>query len=553
MAANPAAPAENLLLQQSCALPGDTALSLAQARASSGWICGPSGEDVSRPYVWLRIDGANFPRGEDLLLRTDSLGFRQITTVTELRDGRLIVRRYDPDDLGRYWTLATRFAVPIVRADQQAARLWVRIDEPLDRNTATLVSVETVAEDASQRLSGMVLFALFCGMQLVAAIYSLALAIALRSRFALWHGLSAALFLTYTVSASSLLFMMVPDLSLWHRSAISYLTLALSIAVLPPFLTSFLEQGALPRWLVRLMLIAGGVIAAGGIGFVLLAQALPFVTRPIYHLSFLPLIIVAIVAAVVAWRRGSKAVRMTTLAWAPPALVAVDRILRGLNLYIAPTEWDFAFYGAMAWQSVFMAMALNWRIGIIRRERDLAMAQEQVQGKLAQTDVLTGLPNRRAFDQRTWRKGDYLAILDADHFKHVNDRYGHQTGDRVLVALGGELTRCTVEAGACLSAFRLGGEEFAVVVTARSAEMAALQVNVLRHRLSSAIATVMPEIAEPVTVSAGLAVIGESGLEDAYRAADTALYKAKHAGRDRLCYELDQTGTALIFPRPKAA
>lgn len=375
-AAGIAAPAHQLLLPHACALPGDKPLSLAQARAAPGWICGPSGEEVSRPYVWLRIDGAGFPRGEGLLLRTDSLGFRQITTVTELAGGRLVTRRYDARDLGRYWTLATRFAVPIAGADQQVRRLWLRIDEPLDRNTATLVSVTTVARDASERLHGMVLFALFCGMQLVAAIYSLALAIALRSRFALWHGLSAGLFLTYTVSASSLLFMMVPTLSLWDRSAISYLTLALSVAVLPPFLISFLERGVLPRWLDRMMLATGVIIAAGGTGFILLAQALPFVTRPVYHLSFLPLILVAVVAAVVAWRRGSQAVRMVTLAWAPPALVALDRILRGLNLYIAPTEWDFAFYAAMAWQSVFMAMAINWRIGIIRRERDLAQAQE---------------------------------------------------------------------------------------------------------------------------------------------------------------------------------
>src|SRR5690606_17686425 len=106
---------------------------------------------------------------------------------------------------------------------------------------------------------------------------------------------------------------------------------------------------------------------------------------------------------------------------------------------------DFAFYGSMAWQSVVMAAAITWRIGRIRSERDLAQAQEQALGTLALTDGLTGVPNRRAFDTRQWREGDYLAIIDADHFKRINDRHGHQAGDDVLRAIGGHLARVVAE------------------------------------------------------------------------------------------------------------
>lgn len=548
------AAATQMLLPQACVLVSEVPLSFDDARKAGGWNCNPTAEDVAFDHVWLRVDGDRIAPGEDLLLRTDSLGFDQLTTVTELHGGKVRTLGYGGDALGRYWTVATQFAVPLLYAGERAERIWVGIDHPLDRNTATLASLVTVADDDAQKLYGMALFALFVGMLLVVAIYSLSLSISLRSVFALWHGTMVVLFLGYTVAASSLVFMVLPDLSLWQRSAASYLLLALSMAMVPPFFLLYLEQGILPRWVRRTMVAAGMVAAAGGIGFVLLAHQFPFVARPLYHASFIPALLTFAAFCPLAWYRGSKAIRLVALAWSMPVLVGIDRIARGLNIYVLPTEWDFAFYAAMAWQSVVMAAAITWRIGQIRSERDLARAQEQALGALALTDGLTGVPNRRAFDTREWREGDYLAIIDADHFKHVNDRHGHQAGDDVLRAIGGHLSRVVAEPGPVLAAFRLGGEEFALLVKARTSDEAALAVNRLRRDLSATVRSVVAAVSEPLSLSGGLARIGADGVVAAYRAADRALYKAKNSGRDLLCYETGEAhGSAMIFPRKRQA
>lgn len=536
-----------------CVLASAHPITLDQARASSQWNCAPQPDDYTYRNLWVRLPAPPGRVAEPMVLRSDALAMGGIDVAVDLADGRQRHQHYTADQVARRWTMGTAFALPLLDSGEQATAIWIRVDQPLDRVNALMATVVPQAQDLEERTFYMALFGLFSGMLLIVAVYALSLSLALRSWFSLWHGAMVTFLLIYTLSSSSLLHMFVPGLSMWQRSATSYLSMGLSMAMMGPLMVTFLERHALPRWAVRQAYGASMIAGLAGISFALVGDWFPFISRPVYHVAFLPAVPCFLQLCFLAWRRGSTAVRVVALAWIAPVAVGVERTLRGMNLYVLPAEWDYAFYLAMALQSIIMAAGITWRIGILRRERDVAQAQERAQVRLAQTDVLTGLPNRRAFDARKWRKGDYLAILDADHFKRVNDRHGHQMGDAVLVALGEELSSCTAEWGTTVSAFRLGGEEFVVVVSARSAELAALQVNVLRHRLSAAVRSAVPQMGEPLTVSAGLAVVGADGVQEAYRAADRALYKAKNAGRDRLCYELDQTGTALIFPRPKAA
>jgi diguanylate cyclase (GGDEF)-like protein len=156
------------------------------------------------------------------------------------------------------------------------------------------------------------------------------------------------------------------------------------------------------------------------------------------------------------------------------------------------------------------------------------------------TDHLTGLANRRRFERqlerevaRTRRFGRpfCLLLIDIDHFKLVNDTYGHDAGDDVLRRLGNALQAGT--RGIDTSA-RIGGEEFAVILTetdfARGLEVA--------ERLRSAVSeTEMPSAAR-ITVSIGLSEFDAAATRDArelYAAADAALYEAKRRGRDRVC------------------
>lgn len=157
--------------------------------------------------------------------------------------------------------------------------------------------------------------------------------------------------------------------------------------------------------------------------------------------------------------------------------------------------------------------------------------------ELASTDQLTGLPNRRAFNDylaaqvaqaRRHGRPLSLAMLDIDHFKRVNDTHGHPGGDRVLRTLSDRL-RTHARAGEMLA--RIGGEEFALVIPDADAE-AALTAGERLHRL------VRDEPIAPagtVTISVGLATLtGEESDDDLLRRADRALYAAKQAGRDRV-------------------
>ncbi|HTI32518.1 MAG TPA: diguanylate cyclase, partial [Miltoncostaea sp.] len=165
-----------------------------------------------------------------------------------------------------------------------------------------------------------------------------------------------------------------------------------------------------------------------------------------------------------------------------------------------------------------------------------ASAREELT-RLAQTDALTGLANRRAFEARLHeevgrarRDGSPLSVvvLDMDHFKEVNDRHGHEEGDRTLATLAARM-RSTTRASDMIA--RIGGEEFAWLLPATDSDGA----EVLAERLRGVIAAEPFGAAGTRTISGGVAALGPD--DDALallRRADARLYAAKAAGRDRV-------------------
>ncbi len=168
--------------------------------------------------------------------------------------------------------------------------------------------------------------------------------------------------------------------------------------------------------------------------------------------------------------------------------------------------------------------------------------QSEAFERQAQEDVLTGLPNRRAFDPALSRALDWardgerpltLAMLDVDHFKAVNDEYSHSTGDAVLREVGRMLS------GACRAtdlAARVGGEEFAVIFHDTTLEQAQAICERLRQRFHSQ-RNWAGVVGLQICFSAGLAQFNANGETETQllQRADGALYLAKHSGRDRIC------------------
>jgi len=168
--------------------------------------------------------------------------------------------------------------------------------------------------------------------------------------------------------------------------------------------------------------------------------------------------------------------------------------------------------------------------------------------RMAFIDALTGLPNRRALDERLARSQGRIAIamVDVDHFKRFNDRYGHESGDRVLRAVARQLRRC--RGGA---AYRYGGEEFAIVFEGRQIDQATESLENLRAAIETqrvrlgkaapkkraqAVRKGQQEGDVGVTVSIGLAQRDPAHWTPTavVDAADKALYRSKQRGRNRL-------------------
>jgi diguanylate cyclase (GGDEF)-like protein len=154
--------------------------------------------------------------------------------------------------------------------------------------------------------------------------------------------------------------------------------------------------------------------------------------------------------------------------------------------------------------------------------------------RTAMTDALTGLPNRRAFfealeEQAMSSEPACLAMIDIDHFKLVNDRFGHAAGDAVLCQFS-DIARKSFRGSDMVA--RIGGEEFAVILRGIDMVQACQVCQRLVDRFAATdISTTHGTVR--VTISSGLATIGDDGMA-VMAAADQALYEAKRGGRSRL-------------------
>ncbi|TYP69367.1 sensor domain-containing diguanylate cyclase [Paenibacillus methanolicus] len=169
---------------------------------------------------------------------------------------------------------------------------------------------------------------------------------------------------------------------------------------------------------------------------------------------------------------------------------------------------------------------------MMRAVRNLQQQADQL-SEQARTDALTGLHNRASLEEQLaeWaiQETPYaLLVLDIDHFKSVNDTYGHQIGDEAIVHLARVLSSETGGDGVCC---RFGGEEFVVLLPHQSLQSARQLAERVRRTMEAA----PSPTGSPITVSIGVAVCPDhgGGFERVFDQADQALYQAKRGGRNR--------------------
>ena len=374
-----------------------------------------------------------------------------------------------------------------------------------------------------------VIFGAFLG---VAAIFGLTACVLLpimRRRFLVWVIVRTLAFGVMAVVIFSTDFDPAPFAPL-TRIHLAEIALAIAVACSGPLLASYIEDdldvGQLRALLTALCAI--GLMAA--IATVLARTSLIF---DAVHDALLLVTTLTICWGL--WRAiaaGSRVARFQAAAWLPFILVGLVSLSYELLSGAQMPNWPLAVLIALSIDFLGTAGGVVDGFMNIVRQRDEAIEDVRAARIAVATDPLTGIANRRGLalrfrDPQPGRPSG-LAVFDCDHFKRVNDQYGHDVGDEVLIAVAAGL--------ACDEVFcsRQGGEEFVVLFYGDDWQR---RVEAVRRRLTIAVLEAVPEVAFPVTASAGFTpVLADDTLDTATKRADRALYAAKDMGRDRCVF-----------------
>jgi diguanylate cyclase (GGDEF)-like protein len=254
---------------------------------------------------------------------------------------------------------------------------------------------------------------------------------------------------------------------------------------------------------------------------------------------------------------SAEEIRQTRPLYADMLAASAQAVAVNLEDYVArrlawvqsgdPKPMDLAMTDGKALRCHLAVLPSGGRMLIYSDVTDIVRNAEELE-RLATTDGMTGVFNRRHFltlaDREWGRARRYqrpisFLMIDIDYFKSINDEFGHQVGDEMIVHLANLARDCKRE---CDVLARIGGEEFALLLP----ETDLAQAQIVAERLRAEVAANSLLVASrsiPATVSIGVATSAAAmdEMSDLMRAADQALYDAKHAGRNRVisCLGLD--------------
>ncbi|MEY4590876.1 MAG: hypothetical protein RL497_2952 [Pseudomonadota bacterium] len=228
---------------------------------------------------------------------------------------------------------------------------------------------------------------------------------------------------------------------------------------------------------------------------------------------------------------GEQIIRIRKVEWITPAISELQ-LYRGVTIF-----WTLLVFAYLTWRIISMKIALanqqNYQKELIAINKLLSTQSRHFED-MAKTDALTGLSNRVAMREvlydglSKWKEQKIafsMILIDLDHFKQINDTYGHAMGDEILKAIA-DLLKSSIRKTDFLA--RWGGEEFVLLCGQTNLAEAILAAESLRKKLC-ATAIVKDLI---VTASFGVASLDGSDLDQLFKSADKALYQAKNNGRN---------------------
>jgi len=528
-----AAPSSAAALGRPCLLATPDHRPVAALLASpQSFDCARSPTGFHGPVTWALFDRLNLVNDphDPLQFRFTRHRFVDGDIYVRFADGRIVAAARDPTRRAQVMPsgiLAWRLppgAAPITA-------ILVREDGMQNqRGIAPNATVMKSSVAARQDAVLMLIYALCCGVVLALFVYNLSLFFVLRYGFILAYCCSSLAVFLFGFSQSGAIYALPPWLSPEQIEALVLASLSFYGVTIGWFMLSFIEHDRIGRNAARFIVTAIALNCASSIVRLIDDSFAWQIVDRVYYASMAAVLLGLVVTTLVAMHRGSHAARFYLLVWTVPILFGVVRVFWGTGLIeeggiVAEISPLFV----LAFETLVSSLAVGWRIGQLRNERDEARGREQAFKLLSETDALTGLLNRRAFLERA-RDGTHvkrLILADIDRFKAVNDSHGHDVGDQVIQAVAD-----AIAAAAPRTALvgRIGGEEFAVLVDAAE-----------RDDVGARIRTAVAEAAMPdrlaVTISVGVAenaLSSEADWRELYNAADSALYRAKRNGRNRV-------------------
>ncbi|WP_061963686.1 GGDEF domain-containing protein [Demequina aurantiaca] len=355
----------------------------------------------------------------------------------------------------------------------------------------------------------------------------------------------------------------VPQESTSPRAMVAFSLAGLAFGLF--YVVWFLVAYPTPRWLMVAVSVLTVLVFSSGVAFARTRFATPLAIGIVTFAAFILLVYTAVLSTDSSVHMLYLAAGFAMLALFPEPLWRLRIVYAGAMItLVVACEFLFAEPAVehlveVGRDSILAAANRLWTVVVVamgmgivlyrstRRQRDLSGAAELGE-YLASTDVMTGIANRRPVlaqlhefdDEKVSRYA--VAIIDIDGFKAINDRLGHEEGDALISAIARRL-RAHFRQTDLVS--RWGGDEFLVVLPNITRE----ELFSVLDRLRMSVATSPFSLgADPiaVTLSAGAAIAGaEDNSREVIRAADLALYTAKHTGRNRVVLADDSTIEAV--------
>ena len=498
----------------------------------------------SGAHVWLWWQKpADFilPQGENLLMGR-YFNASSIDIYWQTADGQWGHKAYDSQN-GHDEILIGEIGVLAFPASlNEATQILLRLDQPLTINNLSDLNFISEADlEGTQNLL-RVFFGILFGVVGAMFGYNLILFFALRMRLQLFYLTYSAGVLFYTWSVSSLYGPLKPMLSGLTPLYFPHIATGIMGWGMFMFVSHVVDRKYFSPSITRFMEWA----AFGVLGFSLLAAMMEtayfsslLLIRDILGASAILLFLIVGTNAIF---RGSRSILLLMFALIIPA-TALFLTFFWSNTGMSMPFWvDHAMVVSFAIENILLAAVIAERIRHIRLERDEARRKQEELAQKANTDFLTNVYNRRfivdygkaLFGATNGREDVAVIMLDLDHFKFVNDTYGHDVGDEVL-AMTANICSQNLRPDDVIG--RFGGEEFLIILPRTDPETAKTITDRLRRSMHSISLPGVSALGKKhVSASFGIATgkTGVSNMNELIKRADEALLQAKERGRDQV-------------------